>query len=233
LATALRQVSAAPGSPAAATAISALLRPAATPADFAAAARLFKDDIAALQSAPDQAAAVRFARASLINGDVQLAQRWAASARQAGAAETVLGPVDAAAAAMEDLSGQQGAMAMHRRIDAAGAGAANLRAAARDVVILAALGAPMDETTQGFLLANAPQGGASADAGVLLALAAAVERGAVGEGALLAAIAGGDAGPARLDADSLGRVIRALRALRLEDDARRFAVEALVAGAPS
>jgi hypothetical protein len=91
----------------------------------------------------------------------------------------------------------------------------------------------MDETTQGFLLANAPQGGASADAGVLLALAAAVERGAVGEGALLAVIAGGDAGPARLDADSLGRVIRALRALRLEDDARRFAVEALVAGAPS
>jgi len=231
--TALRQVTAAPGSPAAATAISGLLRPATAPADFAAAARLFKDDIAALQSAPDQAAAVRFARAALINGDAQLAQRWAASARQAGAAEAVLGPVDAAAAVMAGVGGQQGAVAMHRRIDAAGAGAANLRAAARDVAILAALGAPMDETTQAFLLANAPQGGARADAGALLALAAAVERGAVGEGALLAVVAGGEAGPARLDADSLERVIRALRGLRLEDDARRFAVEALVAGAPS
>ena len=49
----------------------------------------------------------------------------------------------------------------------------------------------------------------------------------------VAVIAAGEGGPARLDADSLERLIRALRALRLEDDARRVAVEALLAGAPS
>jgi hypothetical protein len=122
---------------------------------------------------------------------------------------------------------------MHRRIDAAGSGAANQRAAARDVAILAALGAPVDGAVQTFLLAHPPQGGARADAGAMLALAAASERGAVGEGALLAVTAAGEAGPARLDAESLERIIRALRGLRLEEDARRIAVEALAAGPPS
>jgi hypothetical protein len=66
----------------------------------------------------------------------------------------------------------------------------------------------------------------------MLALAASVERGAIGEGALLAVAATGEAGPARLDAESLERIIRALRGLRLEEDARRIAVEALLADAP-
>jgi hypothetical protein len=66
----------------------------------------------------------------------------------------------------------------------------------------------------------------------MLALAGAVERNAVGEGALLAVTAAGEAGPARLDAESLERIIRALRALRLEDDARRFGAEAILAGPP-
>ena len=66
----------------------------------------------------------------------------------------------------------------------------------------------------------------------MLALGAAVDRGATGEGALLAAAALGEGGPAALDAESLERIIRALRGLRLEDDARRIAVEALLAGAP-
>lgn len=230
--TALRQVTAAPGSLEAATAIAGVLRQATAPADFAAAARLFKDDIAALQSAPDQAATVQFARAALINGDAQVAQRLLASARQGGASEAALAPLDAALAAMAGMRRDNGTVAMHRRIDAAGSGAANARAAARDVAILAALGAPVDGTVQRFLMANSPQGGARADAGAMLALAASVERGAVGEGALLAVAAAGEAGPARLDADSLARIVRALRELRLEDDARRIAVEALVAGPP-
>jgi hypothetical protein len=66
----------------------------------------------------------------------------------------------------------------------------------------------------------------------MLALASAVERGATGEGALLAVAAAGDDGPARLDVESLVRIIRALRALRLEEDARRVAAEAILAGAP-
>jgi hypothetical protein len=66
----------------------------------------------------------------------------------------------------------------------------------------------------------------------MLALSNAVERGAIGEGALLAVVAAGEGGPARLDADSVANIIRALRGLRLEDEARRVAAEAILAGQP-
>lgn len=229
-ATALRQVSAGPGSLDAATAIAGVLRAATTPADFYAAARFFKDDIAALQSAPDQASALQFARAAIITGDAALAQRLLASARQGGVDEAALAPLDAALSILSGARGDQATIAMKRRIDAAGSSLA--RAAARDVAIMAALGAPVDGQVQAFLLANPPQGGARAESGAMLALTAATERGASGEGALLAAAAAGEAGPARLDAESVERIIRALRALGLQDDARRIAVEALLAGAP-
>jgi hypothetical protein len=212
-------------------AIADVLRASTAPADFAAAARFFRADIAASTTAPDAASAVLFARAALINGDAQNGQRLIASARQAGADEAALAPVDAALVALAGPRGDQGTMAMHRRIDAGGTGA-RARGAARDVVILAALGAPVDGAVQTFVIANAPQGGARAESGAMLALASAVERGAVGEGALLAVVAAGEGGPARLDAESVERIIRALRGLRLEDDARRIAVEALLAGAP-
>ena len=65
----------------------------------------------------------------------------------------------------------------------------------------------------------------------MLSLANAVEQHALGDAALLAAVAAGD-GPAKLDAESIDRIVRALRGVGLNDDARRFAVEALLAGAP-
>jgi hypothetical protein len=71
-----------------------------------------------------------------------------------------------------------------------------------------------------------------ADAGAMAALDAAIARRAPGEAALLAVIAAG-AGPGALDTDSVCDIIRALRALQLEDEARRFAVEALLAGQPA
>jgi hypothetical protein len=227
--TALRQVQAAPGSVEAAGAIASVLRAATAAADFNAAARLFQADIVALQSAPDAAAALLFARAAISVGDVRNGQRLTASARQAGADEAALAPLDAALMALSGPRGEQGAMALRRRIDA---GAAQPRTAARDAVILAALGAQMDGASQAFVFGNAPQGGARAETGAMLALAAAVERGATGEGALLAVAAAGEGGPARLDAESLERIIRALRGLRLEEDARRIAAEAILAGAP-
>lgn len=230
IAVALRQVTATPHTLEAATAIAAVLRQATTYADFAAAARFFKDDIATLQSAPDAAAAVLFARAALAAGDAQLGQRLVASARQAGGDEAALAPLDAALVALTGARNDQGAMAMQRRIDRAGAQQA--RAASRDVAILAALGAPMEGAVETFLLSNAPQGGARAESGAMLALASAVERGATGEGALLAVVAAGEGGPARLDAESVERIIRALRGLRLEDEARRVAAEAILAGQP-
>jgi hypothetical protein len=227
---ALRQATAAPGSIEAAAAIAGVLRSAAAYSDFAAAARLFRSDIAALQSAPDAAAAVLFARAALAAGDAELGQRLVASARQAGGEEDALAPLDAALAALTGARNEQGAMAMQRRIDRAGRQQA--RAAARDIAILAALGAPADGAVQTFLVANPPQGGARADSGAMLALTSAVERGAVGEGALLAVVAAGEGGPARLDAESIERIVRALRELGLEDDARRVAAEAILAGTP-
>lgn len=231
IAAALRQVEAAPGTLQAATAIATVLRQATAPGDFAAAARFFKDDIAALQSAPDQTGAVLFARAALAAGDTSLAQRLVASARQAGAGESALASLDAALVALLGAGGDEGGVALHRRIDAGGTAAA--RAAARDVAILAALGAPVDGGVQSFLLANPPQGGTSANSGVLIAFQAAVDRGAAAEGALLAALAAGEGGPGRLDIDSLDALIRGLRALGLDSDARRLAAEALLAGAPA
>lgn len=231
--TALRRIVAAPAADAGAlergAAIAEVLRQASNTSEFYAAARFFRDDINAAQTAPDQAAALLFARASIANGDGQVAQRLVASARQAGVDEAALAPLEAALAVMTGLRGDNATMAMQRRIDR---GASQQRAAARDVAIMAAMGAPVDGVVQTFLLAHAPQGGTRADAGVMLALSAAVERGASGEAALLAAAALGEAGPARLDAESLERVLRALRALRLDDDARRIAVEAILAGQP-
>ncbi len=231
IATALRRIEAAPGSPDAADAINGVLRSATAPADLYAAARLFGRDIAALQTPPDAASAVLYARAALAFGDADASQRFIAAARNAGAAEAALGPLDAALAALTDLRGDTGTMALRRRIDAAPAPQA--RTAARDVTILSALGATVDGGVQAFLVGNAPAGGARADSGAMLAMASAVERHAAGEGALLAVVAAGQNGPARLDAESLERIIRALRGLGLEGDARRVAVEAILAGAPA
>lgn len=247
LVTALRGVAAARAAPAAplaggapgaaadasfgvAAAIAGALRAAATPADFAATATFFKDEIAALTTAPDHAATLLFIRAAIVSGDVQLAQRLLTSARQAGVEQAALGPLDAALTALAGPQGEQGLVALQRRIDAAGA--AQARAASRDVAILAALGAPLDGAVLSHLLAHPPQGGARAETGAMLALAAAVERGARGEAALLAVAAAGQAGPGRLDTESLERIIRALRGVRLDEDARRIAMEAILAGAP-
>lgn len=213
-----------------ATAIAGVLRQASAYPDFAAAARLFLPNIAELQSAPDAATAVLFARAALAAGNAQLGQRLVASARQSGGDEAALAPLDMALVALAGARNDQGTMSMQRRLE--NAPRAQARVAAREVAILSALGAPADGSVQSFLLANPPQGGARAETGVMLALAAAVERGAVGEGAVLAVVAAGEAGPARLDAESVARIIRALRDLRLEQDARRVAAEAILAGAP-
>jgi hypothetical protein len=225
-----RQVSGSPDSVEAAAAIAGLLRQAATPADFTATARLFRTEINALRTAPDAPGAMLLARAALMNGDAQDAQRMIASARQGGANEATLAPLDAATAALVEPRGADGAMAMKRRVDAGGASMA--RAAARDVTLLAALGAQPDEATQAFLAANTTTGGVPADAATMTALADAAQRRAVGEVALLAALAIHPRS-GRLDAASLAQVIGALRTVGLESDARRLTAEAILAGVPA
>jgi hypothetical protein len=227
---ALRQVQATPGSLEAATAIAGELRRATAPGDFAAAARFFRADIAALTTAPDPSAALLFARAALAAGDVELSARLLESTTQAGLTPAALAPLGAALAVAQGVRGDAARAAMTQRISAAGASLG--RAGARDVAIMAAMGFPTDGAAQTFLLANPPQGGARAEPGAMAALGAAVARRAPGEAALLAVVASGN-GPGLLDADSVCEIIRTLRALQLEDDARRFAVEALLAGQPA
>jgi len=213
-----------------ATAIAGLLRQSATTADFTVAARFFRAEINGVRSAPDVNAATLLARAALMNGDAQDAQRLIASARQAGANEAALAPLDAALVALTGARGGDGTVAMKRRIDAGGASMA--RAAARDVAILAALGAQPDEATQAFLTATPPTGGVAADTATMSALSDAVQRQATGEVGSLAALAIHPR-PSRLNAESLTQVIGALRAAGFENDARRVAVEAILAGQPT
>jgi hypothetical protein len=123
-------------------------------------------------------------------------------------------------------------MAMHRRIDAAASAAVAKRAAARDVMILAALGAPVDDAAQSFIVDSAPTGGVHADPGAMVSLMSAVDAHALGDAALLAVVASGP-GPAKLDAESVSGIIRALLSVGLEADARRFAIEAILAGPPA
>jgi hypothetical protein len=133
--TALRQVEAAPGSLASATAIAGVLRQATAPADFSAAARFFKNDIASLQSAPNAAAALDFARAALAAGDVTLAARLTLAANQAGVSPAARAPLEAALAVARNDNPQTLALAAQRRTDAA-VGPARA-GAARDAAILA------------------------------------------------------------------------------------------------
>jgi len=230
IATALRQVEAAPGSLQAATAIAGVLRQSNAPADFTAVSVFFHDDIAALTTAPDPGAAFLFARAALASEDVQMATRLTQSAQQAGVDAATLAPLQAALAVAQHQRGDQAAAAVHARID--GGGAAQARAASRDVALMAAIGFPLDGAAQNLLLTTPPQGGVRADPGAMAALTSALERRATGEAALLVVVAAGD-GPAKLDTESAAYLIRVLRALGLDDEARRFAVEAILAGPPS
>lgn len=209
--------------------ITGVLRSATRYADFAAAARLFHGELQQI-GASTPAEAALFARAALAAGDVDLAQRYIAAAQQPGGSEAVVAPLEAALFALSGAAADPAAMVLERRMDRAPR--AQLRAAARDVTILSALGVPVSVTVQTFLLANPPQGGAAADAAVMLALNDAVTRGSIGEGALLAVAAAGEGGPARLNFESVVAIVQALRALGLDDDAQRVAAETILAGAP-
>jgi hypothetical protein len=242
LATALRRITnpqpAAAGSEAApvsaletASAITDALRQARGPAEFQAVARFFLLEIRTSPVAPDTAGAVLLARAAVASNDAELGRRLIGDARQAGGDEIALAPLDAALAALTGAYADADAMVLQRRIDRGAR--QHARTAARDVTILLALGASTNESVQAFLTANPPQGGAAADADTLRALAAAAERNAAGEGAVLAVVAAGQAGPARLDAGSVAAIIQALRSLGLEADARRVAAEAILAGQPA
>lgn len=224
---ALRRVAAAPGSLDAARAIAGVLRQSRNPADFSAAAKLFRADIEALTTAPDAPSTLLFARAALLAGDVGLAERLVANATAANADRLGVAQTRAAIAIAR---GDMNLAPLRARIEAAPPTGA--RAAARDAALFAALGYELDAGTQALFVAAAPQGGRAADARVLAALQTAAQQGSIGEAALLAAIAAAP-GAQTLDSASQTAIVRALRAADLTDAARAIAVEALLFGAPA
>ena len=224
LALAIAQAEALPGSMEAATALATALNAARTQGEFIAIARVLQPDLTALVFVPDAAMGVTLARGALAAGDSGTGLRLLDLAVAAGAEQSTLGSLRAAGfVSVRGLSEAQAARVVRQRIDD---GASN-GAAMRDVLILQALGFPVDASVRRAQLAQGPVGGRPADAAVLAALQSAAEAEAVGEAALLAAIAtagGADA----LDGQSLWVILNALRLVGLEDAAHAIGMEALL-----
>ncbi|MBL8551522.1 MAG: hypothetical protein JNJ73_16165 [Hyphomonadaceae bacterium] len=215
---AVRDVEAQPGTLIAATAIDRALKQSSAYGDFVAAARLFQEDIARLSQAPDPPATLLLARAAAAIGDTPLAARLAYSAQQANADPVGVARVRAAIA-LDDPG------ALSDRIAAGGP------SVGRDAAILAEHQA-LNADGRAFLASHPPVGGVRGDGALLAALQAAANRRAVGETAILASLLAAP-GAHTLDAETLAVIIRALRTVGLDDDARAIAVEALVGPPPA
>jgi len=221
---AIAQAEALPGGLEAATAIASVLGAARSQSEFIAISRIFRDDLSALSSAPDAATGVTLARGALAAGDSSTGLRLLDLAQAAGAEQSALGSLRAAAwIGVRGLTEAQAALVVRRRIDdGAGGGPAM-----RDVLILQALGFPVDASVRRAQLGQSPTGGRPADGAVIAALQSAAEAQAVGEVALLAAIAA-SGGADTLDGQSLWVIINALRLVGLEDAAQEIGMEALL-----
>ncbi len=104
--------------------------------------------------------------------------------------------------------------------------------AERGFTVIDALGRPVGaEGWALFLDLPLAAGAALPNAGLRYGMRDAARAGRVGETLLLAALLLGDAGPAGASPLALGAVLRALRALGLESEARAIAAEALPGGA--
>jgi hypothetical protein len=224
LSLAIAQADALPGGIEAAAAAHAALAGARSPSEFAAIARILREDLMQLREVPGAAEGLVLARAALAAGDSGTGLRLIELAQGLGAQQSSYGSLRAAAwAASPRLTDEVALRTVRQRIDD---GAGDGRAM-RDVVILQALGFPLDNTIRRAQLARAPEGGRPADAAVLAALMGASDAGSVGETALLAAIACAQ-GPAQLDAHSLWTILVSLRLVGLEDEAQALAAEALL-----
>jgi hypothetical protein len=218
----LQRVSAAETPAAKAQALVALYKRTPTYAEFVAAARLTREEIASLPRDETTApSALWLARAALAIGDVKLAAAWREGLAQGAPGADEKAALDVAIAA----AGGGGAdAALRRRVELGGANAA------RDAALFGALGSPPTPQAAA-LIASAPQpkGYKNADATTVAALVAASQRGAQGETALYAAkvIA---PGAHLIDRASLVSTLQALRAVGLEGLARQVAVEAMIGG---
>jgi len=126
-------------------------------------------------------------------------------------------------------SGQPDAATLARLTDRAAAADGKARPKAQNAaLIFAALGAPADARARGEL-ATYTGAEAKASPSRMLALDLAADRKLVGETALLALWLSADAGAAGLPTGDRVRIIRALRIVGLDEDARAYAAEGLAA----
>ena len=214
---------AAAGAPAAkAQALVTLYRKTPTYADFVAAARLTRDDIAALPRDESTAgSALWLARAALAIGDVKLAAVWREGLALGAPSADETAALDVAIAA---AGGGGDDAALRQRVELGGANAA------RDATLFGALGHPPPPRAAA-LIAATPQakGYKIASATTVAAMVAASQRGAQGETALYAAQVVGP-GAHLIDRASLVSTLQALRAVGLNSLARQVAVEAMIGG---
>jgi hypothetical protein len=199
-------------------ALAAALRAAGGAGGHVAAARLYRNDL--LRARPTSSdAAPALARALLLLGDANAARGWV-DASAGARTEAALGAALAAAGLADP------GLAIARRVDSA-VNAAIARRAARDIAALSALGAPLTDAAAA-MTTRADPAARRADPVLLAQLVSASQQGAVGETAILAAAALGE-GAHTLDPGSLTSIIQALRAVGLDADARKVAVEAILA----
>lgn len=167
--------------------------------------------------------------AVLAQGDLDLAENL-----RAVLAEPDAEPVDALGLALLDAliaaaRGRQDRATLDRLVERGGVGEARDRRRAQDgALILAALGTPFGADARGEFAAF-PIAQGKAPPARLAAMDQAAEAGLVGETALLALWTSAEAGLAGPSPADRARIIRALRAAGLDDHAREFAVEGLLA----
>lgn len=223
-----------------ATAQAAVLRTAidqAGPAaDASAIHRLFRAELTALSADPAVlVGATSFARAALAAGDTRVAQAWRAKADRTRSDARMIAVFDAALGLWSGGNGDSLRYAAERVAEAGGP------SARRDVTALAAMGAPIQGAAERLLAApvSAPtpprapaSAAATAQAARLATVLDAVQRRAVGETGLNAAVLVAD-GAQRLDAATLDQTLRALTAVGLGDFAADVALEAMLSVTPA
>jgi hypothetical protein len=169
----------------------------------------------------------RGAMAAVAAGDLAAAQTLRAGFTTESASADELALLDGLIAA---ASGRMDGPALDRLIERGGAGDPKVRGKIQNAaIVLAALGAPMTPQARGEFarFAGAEPGRTTVARGLALDLAG--EGKLQGETALLALWLSADAGAAGPPTGDRARIIRALRAAGLEEDARAFAVEGLLA----
>lgn len=175
----------------------------------------------------DGGAGAKAAIAAVAAGDLGSAQSLRAGLTTESVSADELALLDGLIAA---ASGRMDGPALDRLIERGGVGDTKARGKMQNAaIILAALGAPMSPQTRGEFarFAGAEPGKATVARGLALDLAG--EGRLQGETALLALWMSADFGAAGPPTGDRARIVRALRAAGLEEDARAFAVEGLLA----